>query len=247
METALIVAGLDPSGGAGILLDTKVFQFFKVPSAGIITANTVQNSCGAKYRQPIEEKIFKDQLEALKEDFTFGVIKVGMVARRRFLESLAETFKGIPLIVDPVMFSKNGVPLIDDWKIYLDLAEEIFLITPNLKEAQILSESDTKKVEELLLKLRKRGFRNILLKGGHIKGDRVRDYLLLQNGEFYVFSKKRLNAHPRGTGCALSSAVAANYLLTRDLKEATIRAEEFIKKALEGAKKLGKCHEILVF
>ena len=240
----LIVAGLDPSGGAGILLDTKVFQYFKVPSAGVITANTVQNSCGAKYWKPVEENLFKDQLEFLKEDFTFGVIKTGMVARRRFLEIVAQTFERIPLIVDPVMFSKNGVSLIDDWKVYLDLAEEIFLITPNLLEAQTLAGLQTEDAEKLLISLKRRGFKNILLKGGHLKGERVRDYLLLENGEFYIFSRPRLTVQPRGTGCALSSAIAANFLTLKNLKEAALRAEEFIKNLLKTAQKLGKCHEI---
>jgi hydroxymethylpyrimidine/phosphomethylpyrimidine kinase len=244
---ALTVGGLDPSGAAGVLMDTKVFQHFGVPSAAVITANTVQNTCGAKYWEPTGEKIFRDQLEAIKEDLPVGVIKVGMLARGGFLKILVETFGDIPLIVDPVMSSKNGKPLVDDPKVYLTFAEKIFLITPNLPEARFLTGSASDDALELAKKLQGLGFRNVLVKGGHAGEERVRDLLLTEGGKVLVFSRPRVGKRPRGTGCALSSAIAANYLIFQEIEKAALRAEEFVGEAIKSAQKLGRCHEVLLF
>ncbi|NPB05199.1 MAG: hydroxymethylpyrimidine/phosphomethylpyrimidine kinase [Aquificae bacterium] len=245
-RVGLTVAGLDPSGGAGILLDQRVFSHFGVFAAGVITANTVQNSCGARHWKPVDEKLFTDQLRALKEDLPVGVIKVGMLARARFLEVLLDAFGEVPAVVDPVLASKNGLPLVDEPAVYLRLAPRIFLFTPNWDEARRLTGLGGSPTE-VLQKLKEFGFKNVLLKGGHMEGDRVRDYLLLESGELLVFSKPRVAKSPRGTGCALSSAIAALFLKTGDLKEAALRAEEFLKGALERAERLGRCHEFLTF
>ncbi len=245
-KIGLIVAGLDPSGGAGIILDTKVFQYFGVPSAGVITANTVQNSCGVKYWKPIDKKLFIDQLEAIKEDLPIGVIKVGMLAKGRFLEILVDSFKGIPTVVDPVLGSKNRYPLVDREEIYLDLAEEIFLLTPNWEEAKRLVRREGNP-EEVVFLLREKGFKNVLLKGGHVEGRTVKDYLLLEDGRLLVFEKERVGKRPRGTGCALASAIAASLLSEGNLEKAALRAERFIEGAIKKATKLGRCHEHLIF
>jgi len=246
-KVGLIIAGLDPSGGAGILLDTRVFSEFGIHTCGVITANTVQNSCGAKGWQPTDEELFTLQLETLKEDFQIGVVKVGMLAKGMFLKKALKTFRGVPFIVDPVMFSKNGTPLVDDTEIYNLLAGEIFLITPNLVEAQILTGTAAEAPLKLLQLLGESGFKNVLLKGGHSKDpDEVVDYLLTEDGETLTYRRKRLNVHPRGTGCLLSSAVASNLLLYGDLKTAFLEGEKFVDKALQRAIKLGKCHEIAV-
>ncbi len=245
-KIGLIVAGFDPSGGAGIILDTKVFQRFGVPSAGVITANTVQNSCGVKYWVPTDEKLFIDQLEAIKEDLPIGVVKVGMLAKGSFLEILVDTFKGIPMVVDPVLGSKNRYPLVDRGEVYLDLAEEIFLLTPNWEEAKrLLRREETP--EKAVFLLKEKGFKNVLLKGGHVEGRKVRDYLLLEDGRLLVFEKERVGKTPRGTGCALSSAMAACYLIEGNLEKAASTAEKFIEEAIKKAAKLGRCHEHLIF
>ncbi|RTZ69797.1 MAG: hypothetical protein DSZ30_01885 [Aquificaceae bacterium] len=248
MKPALVIAGLDPSGGAGILLDIKVFSFFKIPTAGVITANTVQNSCGAFGYEVTDGKLFAEQLLKLKEDFSFGVIKVGMLAKGEFLELTLSTFEGVNAVVDPVMYSKNGKPLVDNPLIYKTLAERIFLITPNLEEAKILTETETDDPLKLGKLLKELGFKNVLLKGGHLQDPKkVRDYLFTEDGEILTFERKRVDKTPRGTGCLISSAIAALYLKTGDLKSAFFKAEEFVGKVLEKALKLGKCYEILTF
>jgi len=248
MKSALVVEGLDPSGGAGILLDTKVFSHFKVPSAGVITANTVQNSCGAFGYTVTDTALFKQQLLRLKEDFTFGVAKIGMLARGEFLKIFFSTFGEIEAVVDPVMYSKNGKPLVDDPLVYKTFAERIFLITPNWEEAKILTQSGGDEPLGLLHRLREIGFKNILLKGGHSKDPhRVRDYLLTEDGEILTYERGRINKKPRGTGCLISSAIAALYLKTGNLKSAFFKAEQFVGEALKKALKLGQCHEILNF
>ena len=241
----LIIAGLDPSGGAGLIRDTVVFSNFGVHPLGVITANTSQNSCGAFGLQPVEEKFFRNQLKVLKEDFTPSVVKVGMLSRGRFLKIALETFGGIPFVVDPVMFSKNGKPLVDDPKVYLKLAKEIFLITPNLEEAKFLANLQTEEPLKLLETLRGIGFRNILLKGGHSKNpDKVVDYLLTEGGEIFTYTKRRVGKHPRGTGCTLSSAVAALMARGKPLVEAFEEAEEYLEGEFKRATKLGRCYEI---
>ena len=244
----LLVAGFDPSGGAGILLDTRVFKHFGVHAVGVITALTVQNSCGAYGWEAVDFELFKKQLEFLISDFPIGVVKVGMLAKGEILEYLTETLKGLPFVVDPVMFSKNGKPLLDNPNIYKKLAEEISLITPNLDEAKILTGLETENPYELLSALGDLGFKNILLKGGHFDNTQyVVDYLLTEKGEVYTFDRERFKKRPRGTGCALSSAVAANLLKGFELPKAFEIAEKFLTEALEKAQKPGRCHEILIF
>jgi len=247
LPIALAVGGLDPSGAAGILMDTKVFQHFGVHNAGIITAQTVQNSCGVKDWKPTDSVLFSSQLEAIREDFTVGVIKVGMLALSEFLENIIDTFGDAPLIVDPVMFSKNGKPLVDNPDVYLSFAEEIFLITPNIPEAKYLASSSSEDPLVLAKELKRLGFRNVLVKGGHSEGQRVRDVLLMEDGTLRVFSRPRVDKKPRGTGCAFASAIAANYLIFQDLEKAALRAEEFIGEAIKNAQKLGRCYEVLIF
>jgi len=248
MKPALVIAGLDPSGGAGILLDTRVFSFFKVPTSGVITANTVQNSCGAFGYEVTDGKLFTEQLLKLKEDFNFGVIKVGMLAKGEFLELALSTFEGVNAVVDPVMYSKNGKPLVDNPLVYRTLAEKIFLITPNLEEAKILTKTVTDDPLKLGRLLKGLGFKNILIKGGHLQDPKkVRDYLFTEDGEILTFERERVSKTPRGTGCLISSAIAALYLKTEDLKSAFFGAQEFVAQAVSKALKLGKCYEILTF
>jgi len=244
----LIAAGFDPSGGAGVLLDTRVFQRFSTSSVALITALTVQNSCGAYGWKAVEFEIFEKGLEFLKSDFQIGVVKVGMVAKEDFLKLLTEKLEGIPFVVDPVIFSKNGKQLLDNPSVYKELADRFFLITPNLNEARLLSNLNTEEPLKLLEALKKIGFKNILLKGGHLPTtERVVDYFLTEEGKLLTFERERFKKSPRGTGCALSSAVAANLLKGLELVEAVGRAEEFLTEALKNAEKLGKCHEILIF
>jgi len=242
-KSALIVAGFDPSGGAGVVLDARVFSAFGVHAAALITANTVQNSCGAKGAFPVQPDLFGRQLEALLEDFSFGVVKVGMLGRSSFLTEVLNALDA-PAVVDPVLASKNGKPLVDDPSVYLREASRIFLITPNLPEARRLAELDTDDPKRLLKALREIGFKNVLLKGGHFKGE-IADYLLTEGGELYRFPRKRIKKEPRGTGCALSSAIAALLLKKVPLPRAVDGAGRFVNRAVENAKKLGACHELL--
>jgi hydroxymethylpyrimidine/phosphomethylpyrimidine kinase len=245
--TGLIIAGLDPSGGAGLIRDTIVFSQFGVHPLGVITANTSQNSCGAYRQQPIGVEFFKHQLEVLKEDFSPSAAKVGMLSRSVFLKIALETFKGIPFVVDPVMFSKNGKPLVDNPEVYKELAEEIFLITPNLNEAKYLTNLQTEEPLKLLETLKGLGFKNVLLKGGHSKNPlKVIDYLLTEEGKLYTFTKKRINKHPRGTGCALSSAITALLVKGYSLPEAVKEAENYLERLIKKARKLGRCYEIFI-
>jgi len=243
----LIVAGFDPSGGAGILLDSRVHQYFKVPFCGVISSNTSQNSCKVFGWQPVDDSFFKEQLLRLSEDFEISHIKIGMLGRAQFLEYVLDIFPNKDIVLDPIIKSSSGYPLIDKPEGILEFAEKIYLITPNLVEAQILTGLEIKNPLKLLEALKRYGFRNILLKGGHFEGEEVRDFLLTEDGNLFTFKGKRFNKTPRGTGCALSSAVVCNLKLGKNLVEAVEGAVNFVREAIENSQKLGKCNEILLF
>ncbi len=246
-QVNLIVAGLDPSGGAGLIIDTRVHQHFGVFPVGVITANTVQTTCRSLSLTYTDEGFLKDQLLNLKEDFDIGTLKVGMLGKIRFLEILLELFPEKRIVLDPVITSKGGLKLLDQPEVLNDFAENLYLITPNIEEAQLLTQSNTTYPLRLLELLRKKGYRNILLKGGHLEGKYSTDYLLTQEGKLITLKGRRINKSPRGTGCALSSAIAASLTLGNGLVESVNRAKNFVQRAIENAIKAGKCHEILKF
>ena len=247
LSVNLIVAGFDPSGGAGILLDARVHQYFGVPFCGVITANTIQDSCKAFGWKPVEERLFKEQLLRLEEDYNISHIKVGMLGKVQFLEYILETFPDKVIVLDPVIKSSSGYPLMDKPEGILEFAENLYLITPNLMEAQLLTGLETDNPIKLLEALKTCGFRNILLKGGHFEGDEVIDYLLTEEGGLFTFKGKRFKKTPRGTGCALSSAIVCNLHSGKPLLEAVENAINFVREAIKHSQRLGRCNEILLF
>jgi hydroxymethylpyrimidine/phosphomethylpyrimidine kinase len=270
----LIVAGYDPCGCAGLLMDLKVHQSLGVLAAAVPTVFTVQNTCGVLKSIPIDEKYFISSLKALKEDIKVAYIKVGMLGKIRFLWIIKDFFPDIPMILDPIIFSKNRFPLIDNP--FLILQEEIFLLTPNYEEALNLAKNKESDPIKLLITLKKNSkAENILLKGGHLSDKFYAvDFLLIshqsslkkslnnlnfqeisvekrfQNKEFSIYalrSPRIKGKHPRGTGCALSSAIASYLNKGEDLFNAVLKAKKFLLKAIKNATKIGKCYEILKF
>lgn len=250
MKTALTIAGSDSSGGAGIQADLKTFSALEVYGMSVITAVTAQNTCGVRAIADIPTDVIQAQIEAIYEDIPVDALKIGMLSRSEIISTVANTLKKVEatnIVLDPVMVSKSGNHLLQKEAIS-SLTEQLFplatVITPNLPEAEavlkqtIETEADMK---EACIELKKLGAANVLLKGGHLEGNPT-DFLY--DGEtFHVFNQERIHtANTHGTGCTLSSAIAAYLAKGFSLVEAVAGAKTYITGAIKHSFKLGHGH-----
>jgi hydroxymethylpyrimidine/phosphomethylpyrimidine kinase len=246
LPIALTIAGSDSGGGAGIQADLKTFAAFGVYGASVITALTAQNTRGVRAIHYAPPAIVAAQIAAVLEDFAVAAIKIGMLGSAQIAGVVAERLSplaadgGAFIVYDPVMAASSGDALsgagfID--AIAHELLPLVDCLTPNLAEAAILlgekiarSEADMTRQGAALLKL---GTRAILMKGGHLDSDEAID-LLVTEGVVHRFAGPKLasqNLH--GTGCTLSSAIAANVVLGASLPEAVPGAKAFVRQAIE--------------
>lgn len=250
MKTALTIAGSDSSGGAGIQADLKTFSALEVYGMSVITAVTAQNTCGVRAIADIPTDVIHAQIEAIYEDIPVDALKIGMLSRSEIISTVANTLKKVEatnIVLDPVMVSKSGHHLLQQEAI-TSLTEQLFplatVITPNLPEAEavlkqtIETEADMK---EACIELKKLGPAHVLLKGGHLSGNPT-DFLY--DGEtFHVFKQERIHtANTHGTGCTLSSAIAAHLAKGFPLVEAVAAAKTYITGAIKHSFKLGQGH-----
>ena len=249
---ALTIAGSDSSGGAGIQADLKTFAALGVYGASVITAVTAQNTRGVRAVHAVPPEIVLEQTRALAEDLEIGAIKIGMLANRGVIEAAAEglgDFKGVPVILDPVMAAASGDLLLEPEAVEALLAR-LFpvasLITPNLAEAAaLLSASPAKNEVEMIeqgVRLKTLGARAVLVKGGHSGGETAIDVLVAE-GEPARFEAKRCqSANTHGTGCTLSAAIAAELAKGASLLAAVERAKSYVTEAIfaSDALKVGK-------
>lgn len=215
---AWTIAGTDPSGGAGIQADLKVFHSLGVYGGSVITAIVVQNTMGVKAVEPVSGALVQAQLECLQEDLPPRAVKVGMLATAENVRVVADFLARVevPVVVDPVFASSGGTALLAE-----DALDEFLhrmlphttLLTPNLSEAarllgrHELAEQDMPAAARALLEL---GPRGVLLKGGHTGSEDCRDFLATRAGESrWLVSPRQPVTHTHGTGCTLSSAIAA--------------------------------------
>lgn len=252
--SVLTIAGSDSGGGAGIQADLKTFSAFGCFGTSAITAITVQNTCGVSGIHSIPPAIVQGQIKAVMDDIKPSAIKIGMVHSLELAHAIAETllaYPRVPIVLDPVMVATSGDKLIEDDTI-ATLTGKLFplaeIVTPNLDEAQILSGmrihnlADMQQAARLILET---GCRSVLLKGGHLKGARLYDVYLHQNGDQEVFESTAIDTrNTHGTGCTLSSAIAAALALGNELQEAVGIAKEYIHEAIEQGKdvKTGEGH-----
>jgi hydroxymethylpyrimidine/phosphomethylpyrimidine kinase len=234
---ALTIGGSDPTCGAGIHSDIQTFRDFQVYPFSVSTAITVQNSFGVHKVFPLASTIVALQLENLLNDYPIDVIKIGMVYNNENVATIVHYLKqypNIPVVLDPVLFSKNNTHL---WieKDLASITKKLFpityLLTPNLPEAELLSGINIhikKNAFAALYKLQDMGASNILLKGGHALDHTSTDYLL--HGEsIHSFRSPRLKIPPvHGTGCMLSSAIAACIAQGKTLEKATQLSKKYL-------------------
>jgi hydroxymethylpyrimidine/phosphomethylpyrimidine kinase len=243
---ALTIAGSDPSGGAGIQADLKVFHQFGVYGEAAITLITVQNTRGVERVQCLPHDLVADQIRAVIEDIPPAAAKTGALGNCAIIEAVAELAGRFefPLVVDPVIASKQGAPLvapdaIDALKVrLLPLA---FLLTPNLDEAAILTGldvRDTAGMRAAARKLAELGPQAVLVKGGHLTGEAAD--VLFQDGDWLEFTAPRIDSrHTHGTGCTFSAAITALLASGCDLRTAIRQAKQFISQAIRTSPGLG--------
>lgn len=251
-KAVLTIAGADPSGGAGIQRDLKTFEDFGLNGLSIITALTVQNQKRVKAVFPIPAHLVVNQIETLLEEYQIDVVKLGMLAKGDIVLALAGLFKKTKfkkIVIDPVFVSSSGYPLLDKKGIIL-LKERLLpfatIVTPNLNEAAVLA--DMKKVSNLeemklaAVKIKKLGARFVLIKGGHLKKVGSMQYavcstkatdILYDGKDFKIFSAPRIDKDVHGTGCILSSAIAACLAQGMNVENAVRKAKVYTIKAIK--------------
>lgn len=249
MYNALTIAGSDSCGGAGIQADLKAFSANGVYGMSVITAITAQNTQGVFAIQDITPEIISKQIEVIFEDINVNAVKIGMVSKIESIKAIAGALKEIsnlpPVVLDPVMVSKSGFKLLSvDAKESLikDLIPLATIITPNLPEAEEILERKIETIEEMkeaALQLIELGPKYVLIKGGHLEGD-ASD--LLYDGEnFIILPQERIETiHTHGTGCTLSSTIAANLAKGLDVEESVTKAKQYITGAISHGFQLGK-------
>ena len=248
MKTALTIAGSDCSGGAGIQADLKTMTTNGVYAMSVITALTAQNTTGVRAIQETTPAFLKQQIDAIFEDIFPDAVKIGMVANSELIRVIAERlrfFDAKNIVVDPVMVATSGSALMKNDAVQT-LIEELLpiaaLVTPNIPEAEILSGLKIENREEMLTAARKIGDTyhcSVLLKGGHSINDA--NDLLYADGEMVWFEGRRIdNPNTHGTGCTLSSAIAANLAKGFSLAESVQKAKEYISGALSAMLDLGE-------
>lgn len=243
----LIIAGSDPSGGAGIQGDIKTVTALKGYAMAAVTALTAQNTQGVFGIHPVPPDFVRQQIEPVLSDIGADAIKTGMLLSAEIIEVVATLIRA-PLILDPVMFAKGGAALLEPQALkalktkLLPLAE---IVTPNIPEAEYLADMkihNTDDMKKAVEKILRSGCNAVLLKGGHLDGDTVTDILLYEGG-CEIFSDQRIETkHTHGTGCTLASAIATGIAQGMPLKDAVIRARAFVRKAIERAPGFGHGH-----
>lgn len=245
---ALTIAGSDPSGGAGIQADLKTFHQFGVYGEAVITLLTIQNTQRVDAVECLLPGFVLQQIEAVISDIPPAAAKTGALGTKDIVEAVADaagSFK-FPLVVDPVMISKHGAPLIAEEarRAVLEvLLKRAFLVTPNLHEAEALTGDRVRNVTDMLeaaRKLRRHGARNVVVKGGHLEGGKSTDVLLAEDGSVHLYPGERIDTpHTHGTGCTYSAAITAGLASGLQLPAAVERAKRFITEAIRSNPGLG--------
>lgn len=255
MPIIMTIAGSDSGGGAGIQADLKTITTHLCYGVSVITCITAQNTMGVQAIEPVGQRLIKEQLKSLLSDFKISAIKVGMLYSEEIIEAIALELQNyhhsIPLILDPVMVATSKDSLIQDNaidKMMTKLFPYCELITPNYYEAEVLAQTKILNLNDVklaCLKIAKLGAKNILIKTGDLQlGDDVTDMLYQSElNSFHYFTKAKIESNnTHGTGCTLSSAIAANRGLGFPLVKSIELAKEFTHSALYAARdqQLGK-------
>ena len=248
MKKALSIAGSDCSGGAGIQADLKTFSAHGVFGMTVVTSVVAENTFRVIEYQDIRPDIIEKQIDAVFEDIPPDAVKIGMLSNPQTMLAVAgklREWKPQNVVIDPVMYAKNGCALMDPSAIdtlishVLPLAN---LVTPNIPEAEkiadmiIQTREDMKQAARVIHAM---GSTAVVIKGGHSEGDAVD--VLFDGSDFFEFHARRIDTkHTHGTGCTFSSAIASNLALGMDVRKAVELAKKYIHLAIIHAPELGK-------
>ena len=240
----MTVAGSDSCGGAGIQADLKTFTALGVYGCSVLTAITAQNTKGVQRVSVLDANLVADQLASVVEDMSPKAVKIGMLGSREVVEVLARVLSGLfespSIILDPVMVSKSGARLLSggaEEAIKAELFPLSQLITPNFEEAIELTKAkgisrDEAGLRELGDRLIGLGARAVLVKGGHLLGQEAIDMLFFKDRAVRLALPRLQTRHGHGTGCTLSSAIAAYVALGEPLEQAVVKAKTFVHMGL---------------
>lgn len=247
----LSIAGSDSGGGAGIQADIKTITALGGYAMTAITALTAQNTKSIESIVPVAPEFVALQIRMCLEDIGADAIKIGMLPSAEAVQSVCEVLDelagGIPVILDPIMSATTGVTLARQTafeEIKTKLLGRTELITPNLAEAEMLTGEtitglgDMKRACNILVE--DMGVSHVLLTGGHLEGDVVRDVLMSPSLERVYSSPKIATSNTHGTGCTLSSAIATELAFGKDMEDAVLGAIGFVRSAIEAAEDLGQ-------
>ena len=247
----LIIAGSDSSGGAGIQADIKTVTALGGYAMTAVTAVTVQNTKGVTGVIPIKPKDIANQILFTCKDIKPNGIKIGMLHSSQVINSVANALaklKNSKIVLDPVMVAKGGARLINQSAIKTlkdKLIKKAYLITPNIPEAEVLTKTTIKSLEDMIRAaniLIKFGVRNVLLKGGHRKSKYMED-ILLNRKEIKIFKNKKIKTkNTHGTGCTLSSAIATFLSCGKPLKKSCELGIKYVNQAIGSSPNYGKGH-----
>ncbi|HEX5210255.1 MAG TPA: bifunctional hydroxymethylpyrimidine kinase/phosphomethylpyrimidine kinase [Pseudolabrys sp.] len=245
---ALTIAGSDSGGGAGIQADLKTFAALGVYGTSVLTALTAQNTQGVTAIHDVPADFIAAQMDAVFADFSIAAVKIGMLSRSAAIEAVAKGLarhRAKNIVLDPVMVASSGDSLLANDAIAIlrrDLIPRALIVTPNLPEAAALAGStlarNEREMETQAREILSLGAARVLIKGGHGDGEESVD-LLIGEGDVVRLSAKRIatrNTH--GTGCTLSSAIAAGLAKGRDVVTASQDAKAYVTAAIAHADEL---------
>lgn len=248
MKTALTIAGSDSGGGAGIQADIKTMTMNGVFATSAITALTAQNTLGVTGIMDVTPDFLAKQLDAIFTDIPPHAVKIGMVSAAALIEVIADKliqYKASNIVVDPVMVATSGAKLISDDAIATLKAKLLPLatiLTPNIPEAEVLADMEIKTADDMIVAAKKINETfgcAVLCKGGHNLND-ANDLLYTSEGYHWFQGKRIDNPNTHGTGCTLSSAIAANMAKGFNMTESVQRAKDYISGALAAMLDLGQ-------
>jgi hydroxymethylpyrimidine kinase/phosphomethylpyrimidine kinase len=252
MKTVLVIAGYDPSGGAGVLADVKAIAALGCYGAAGITSITFQNTQGVFGAVHQSAETLRAQIDPVFDDFEIHAVKTGMLPTAETIEATAEALEArppCPLVVDPVVRSTSGFDLVDDRALEA-LVGQLFsradVVTPNAVEAERitgLAVTDEAEMERAARAIVRMGARAALVKGGHLDLDGMAVDVLYDGVSTHTYSDRRIETtSTHGTGCTLASAIAAGLALGRSLPVAVAAAKTYVTRAIRYAPGLGKGH-----
>jgi hydroxymethylpyrimidine/phosphomethylpyrimidine kinase len=246
MKKALTIAGFDPTGGAGVQADLKVFHAFGIYGLSVVSSLTAQNTEGVRQIMPVPSSFVKKQLTVLLSDLVADATKTGMLYSESAIESVAYIIKKYSLkniVVDPVLMSSSGKSLVEK-NAPIALRKKIFpfcaVITPNIYEASVLSGIDIKTsadMEKAAVRLREYGPETVIITGGHLE-DVAMD--VLYDGKFHYLKSRKIKGEYHGTGCTFSAALTAMLAKGYSVLDSAKEAKKFMNMALKKSFRAGK-------